>query len=172
MANPIYVCSLSRLVQTVNDTGARHVITAINPWSIPETPAGVADEDHLRIAINDIEAPHGELVHPETHHIEKIISFAKRWNRDGPLVIHCLAGISRSSASAFITACALNPNADENTIASALRQASETARPNRLMIELADGLLARNGRMIAAIKSLSPGAATMEARTFALPSCY
>ena len=172
MSDAIHVCSLARLEETVQATAARYVITAINPLSIPATPAGVSDKNHLRVAINDIDAPHGELVHPEAHHIERIIGFANRWNRDGPLVIHCLAGISRSSASAFITACTLNPNANEHLIAQTLREASATARPNPLMIELADGLLDRDGRMIAAIKALSPGAATMEAGTFSLPSCY
>lgn len=172
MTATIYVCPLSRLEETVGSTGARYVITAINPWSIPATPAGVLDENHLRVAINDIDAPHGELVHPEAHHIERIIRFAERWNRDGPLVVHCLAGISRSSAAAFITACTLNPTTDETVVATALRTASNTARPNPLMINLADRLLERRGRMIAAIEALSPGAATMEAGTFSFPSCF
>ena len=172
MVNAIYVCPLSRLEETVDRTGARYVITAINPWSIPATPPSVYDDNHLRIAINDIDAPHGDLVHPEAHHIEQLIAFSKRWSRDGPLVIHCLAGISRSSASAFITACTLNPDTPETFIARTLREASETARPNPLMVRLADGLLDRNGRMIAAIRTLSPGAATMEAETFSIPSCY
>ena len=172
MSNAIYVCSLARLEETVRATKARYIITAINPWSIPPTPPTVDDQNHLRVAINDIEAPHGELVHPEAHHIEKIINFAKRWNRDGPLVVHCLAGISRSSASAFITACALNPAAPEDRIAQTLRSASVTARPNPLMIEIADHLLNRNGRMMATIKGLAPAQSTIEAETFSLPSCY
>lgn len=172
MVNDIHVCSLSRLEQTVEQTGARYVITAINPWSIPETPASVPDDNHLRLAINDIEAPHSNLVHPEMHHIEQLIRFATRWNQDGPLVVHCLAGISRSSASAFIVACSLNNETPETVIAHALREASDTARPNTLMISLADQLLRRNGRMIAAIEALSPGAVTLEADTFAIPSCY
>ena len=172
MVNEIHICSLSNLLETVQHTDARYIISAINPWSIPATPAGIADENHLRLAINDLDRPHINLVHPELHHISKLIEFAEYWNKDGALVIHCLAGISRSSASAFIVACALNNTAPEPTIAQALRQASSTARPNQLMVELADTLMNRSGRMIAAIKALSPGAATMEAKTYSIPSCY
>ncbi len=172
MATDIHVCSLSRLNETVEQSGARYVISAINPWSIPNTPAGVSDDNHLRIAINDINAPHGELVHPESHHIETLIGFADKWAQDGPLVIHCLAGISRSSASAFIVACALNQNARETTIADTLRTASKTAHPNRLMVRLADELLSRDGRMIAAIENMGPGSAIIEANTFTIPSYY
>ena len=172
MTTDIYVCSLSRLEKTVDQTGARFIVSAINPWSIPQTPESVDDSNHLKMAINDIAAPHGDLVHPETSHIEQLIDFAKHWNKDGPLVIHCLAGISRSSASAFIVACTLNSQASETTIALALREASATAHPNPLMISLADQLLERDGRMIAAIQALSPSASTMEANTYSMPSCF
>lgn len=172
MTTDIHVCSLSRLEETVEQTGARYVVSAINPWAIPETPTRVDGNNHLKMAINDIDAPHGDLVHPETSHIKHLIDFAKRWNKDGPLVIHCLAGISRSSASAFIVACTLNGDASEAVIALALRQASETAHPNPLMIRLADELLERDGRMIAAIQALPPSAATMEANTYSIASCF
>ncbi len=172
MTTDIHICSLSRLEETVVRTGARYVVSAINPWSIPETPPSVDDDNHLRMAINDIDAPHGDLIHPDTSHITQLIDFANRWNKDGPLVIHCLAGISRSSASAFIVACTLNSHAPETSIANALRKASTTAHPNLLMVRLADNLLNRDGRMIAAIEALSPSAATMEAKTYSIASCF
>lgn len=172
MVADIYVCPLARLVETVEQTGAQYVISAINPWSIPSTPQNVADNNHLRLAINDIDTPHGDLVHPERHHIELLVNFAEKWAKDGPLVVHCLAGISRSSASAFIVACALNQSVKETTIAQSLRKASSTAHPNTLMIRLADDLLGRDGRMTAAIERLSPSTATLQAETFSIPSCY
>ena len=172
MATDIHVCSLSRLNETVERSGARYVISAINPWSIPNTPAGIDDDKHLRIAINDIDAPHGELVHPESHHIETLLGFAGKWAQDGPLVVHCLAGISRSSASAFIVACSLNQSARESDIAGALRAASKTAHPNPLMIRLADEILGRNGRMIAAIENMLPSTAIIEAKPFSIPSYF
>ena len=172
MDTDIYICALSRLEETVGKTGARHVVSAINPWSIPATPADVPQDNHLKLAINDIDVPHPNLVHPEAHHIEPLVGFIRRWNRDGPLVVHCLAGISRSTASAFTAACILNPTADERIIAKRLEQASATARPNALMTRLADEILGRNGRMIAAIEALTPKLATSEAATFSIPSHY
>jgi len=172
MVADIYVCPLSRFNKTVEVTGAQFVISAINPWSIPATPENIADSNHLRLAINDIEAPHRDLVHPEMHHIETLVTFAEKWAQNGPLVVHCLAGISRSSASALIVACALNQSVKETRIAHYMRNASATADPNALMIRLADQLLGRDGRMMAAIERLSPSAATIEAETYSIPSCY
>ncbi len=168
--NTIYVCPLARLQQTVTETGARYVVTAINPWSIPETPRGVQPENHFKLVINDITAPHKDLIHPEPNHIESLIGFARHWDRDGPLVVHCLAGISRSSAAAFIIACTLSNDADEHLIAERLRRASKTANPNLLMVRHADKLLSRDGRMIAAIEALTPAIATLEAELFSMPS--
>jgi len=172
MDTAIYICALSRLEDTVATTGARHVVSAINPWSIPATPANVPSDNHLKLAINDIDVPHPNLVHPEAHHIEQLVDFIQRWNRDGPLVVHCLAGISRSTASAFTAACLLNPEIDERVIAKNLQNASSTAQPNVLISRLEDAYLKRNGRMIAAIEALTPRLATSKAATFSIPSHY
>ena len=53
-----------------------------------------------------------------------------RWDRAQPLVVHCYAGISRSTAGAFITACALNPQRDETDDRAGAARASPTAMPN------------------------------------------
>jgi predicted protein tyrosine phosphatase len=77
-------------------------------------------------------------------------------------------GISRSTASAYATVCALNPRRDEATIAQALRRASSTATPNTRIVSLADRLLGRNGRMVAAIEHIGRGDLTAEAAPFRL----
>ena len=94
---------------------------------------------------------------PAEEHVDELIDFVQRWDRRAPLVMHCYAGISRSTAGAFITACALNPGRDEAAIAQALRRSSPTAMPNIMLVSHADRMLGRNGRMIAAIEAIGPG---------------
>jgi predicted protein tyrosine phosphatase len=53
--------------------------------------------------------------------------------------------------------CALNPDRPEIEIAHELREASPTASPNPRIVALADALLGRDGRMIAAIESIGRG---------------
>ena len=84
------------------------------------------------------------------------------------MVIHCYAGISRSTAGAFIAACALNPKRDETTIARAIRDGSATATPNIRIVTLADQLLGRHGRMIGAIQAIGAGRAAAEGDPFRL----
>jgi predicted protein tyrosine phosphatase len=152
----IHVCSLARLHETVVATGASHLVSLINRAYLVSTPRGVQADNHLWLEIDDISAPLDGYILPQAHHVEQLLAFVRAWDRIQPLVVHCHAGISRSSAAAFVAACALVPHRDERMIALAVRKASPTALPNARIVSLADHLLGRNGRMIAAVAAMSP----------------
>jgi predicted protein tyrosine phosphatase len=164
----IHVCSLARLRQTVEETGARHIVTLLKDISLVERPVGIDAQNHLHIDIDDITCPMDGYRHPCKDHVAKLVQFAESWDRAAPMVIHCYAGISRSTASAYAIACALSPERDEMTIAEDMRRASRTAMPNSLIVSLADDILGRRGRMIAAIESIGPGDLAYEADPFVL----
>ena len=164
----IHVCPLSRLEETVTRTGASHVLTVINVGTAVVRPAAIREDDHLFVGFNDILAPQDGLIHPAQEHVDAILGFARRWPRQAPLVVHCFAGISRSTASAFIAACALSPGKDEAEIALALRRASPSATPNALLVSIADAALGRQGRMSAAIAGIGRGCDAMEGEPFAI----
>ncbi len=84
------------------------------------------------------------------------------------MVIHCWAGISRSTAAAFISVCALRPERNEATVAKALREASPSATPNARLVAVADAMLGRKGRMIEAIAAIGRGADAYEGTPFRL----
>ncbi len=71
-------------------------------------------------------------------------------------------------AAAFIGACTLAPHRKEAEIAEALRAASPTASPNLLIVEHADRLLGREGRMVEAVRAIGRGAECMEGVPFAV----
>jgi predicted protein tyrosine phosphatase len=164
----IHVCSLSRLHRTVEETGARHVVTLLRDLHLVTRPESVAADKHLMLGMDDIPEPADGYVAPCEEHVQKLIAFARGWDRTTPLVVHCYAGISRSTAGAFVTACALNPRRAEIAIAQELRQRSHTASPNRRIVTIADDLLGRNGRMVDAIEAIGPGAVAYEATPFRL----
>ena len=164
----IHVCSLARLHQTVEETGARHVVTLMKDISMVERPAAIDPKNHLHIDVDDIVCPIDGYNHPCEDHVARLMRFVQRWDRSAPLVIHCYAGISRSTASAYAAACALRPERDEIAIAQEMRRVSRTAMPNRLIVSLADQILGRRGRMIAGIESIGPGDMAYEADPFSL----
>jgi predicted protein tyrosine phosphatase len=166
----IYVAPLSLVEVTVADAGVSHLVTLINGDTPIPTPPGIGPERHLKLAMNDICEPQPGLVLPCVNHVDDLIRFALEWDRQAPLLIHCWAGISRSTAAAYIALCALNREGTEQELAWALRRASPTAYPNRLLVALADETLARGGRMIAAVEDIGRGQIADEADVFALPA--
>jgi predicted protein tyrosine phosphatase len=164
----IHVCSLTRLHETVADTGARHVVSLIGDEGNVVRPPAVAPENHLWLRLHDISAPLDGYIMPGEQHVVDLIRFVRGWDRRAPMVVHCLMGISRSTASAYASVCALNPQRNEIDIAQALRRASPTATPNIRIVSLADKLLGRGGRMVAAIETIGRGNLAEEAAPFRL----
>ena len=164
----IHVCSLARLHETVSDTGARHIVTLMKDVHMVRRPNQIAAERHLMLELDDIWVPLDGYRMPAEEHIADLITFVRGWDRAAPLVVHCYAGISRSTAGAFVTACALNPARAEAAIAQALRRASPTATPNARIVALADDMLGRRGRMVAAVNALGRGLEASEGHPFRL----
>lgn len=143
--------------ETVEQSGARHIVSLIGDEAHLQRPSCVAPENHLWLRMHDVAQPLDGYILPESTHVAELLRFVRGWRREAPLVVHCFAGISRSTASAFAAVCALNPDRAETAIAHELRRASPTASPNIRIVALADALLGRNGRMTAAIESIGRG---------------
>ena len=164
----IHVCSFARLHSTVQATGARHVVTLLGVDDHFERPPGVPQGNHLVLRVHDICEPLDGHVAPDASHVEDLLRFVRGWDRSAPLVVHCWAGISRSTAAAFVSVCALKPDRDEQEIAWAIRRASPTATPNSRIVGFADDLLDRNGRMVAAVAAIGRGTLAAEGVPFRL----
>jgi predicted protein tyrosine phosphatase len=164
----IHVCSLARLHETVEATAARHVVTLLKDTDRVERPSSVVQANHLILSMDDITVPMDGYTLPCDDHVSALVAFVRGWDRAKPLVVHCYAGISRSTAGAYVAACALNPRRDELAIARELRRASATATPNSHFVALADRMLCREGRMVAAIDAIGRGAMAYEADPFRL----
>jgi predicted protein tyrosine phosphatase len=162
----IHVCSLAALPETVKATGASHIMSVMAKVDQVQRPASVLEINHLRVQVDDITEHMDGFVAPCETHIEQILNFVRSWDRSAPMVVHCYAGISRSTASAFAAACMLNPHRDEIAIARQIRTASPIAQPNRLIVSLADRALGRDGRMLRALDEMGPGSMTVEGRPF------
>jgi predicted protein tyrosine phosphatase len=138
-----------------------HIVSLLDPGTLFPVVREVG-ERHLRIEVHDIETEMEGLDACCDMRIKRVLDFVGGWPREQPILIHCYAGISRSTATAYITACAQNPGVDEEQIALALREASPTATPNRRFVALADAELGRGGRMIRAIEKIGRGASWIE----------
>jgi predicted protein tyrosine phosphatase len=164
----IHVCSLARLHATVEETGARHVVSLMKDVELVRRPAAIVGDNHLLLRMDDISVPLDGYTAPADEHVAELLQFMRDWNRAAPLVMHCYAGISRSTAGAFVSVCALNPRRDEAAIALEMRRLSPTATPNIRIVAIADRMLGREGRMVAAVEAIGRGVECHEGHPFRL----
>ncbi len=168
----IVVCPLHLAPQIAKEKRVSHAISLLDPANPFPSLHPLTDAAHLKIGVHDID----ELMHgyaaPDAHHVESLLAFAEGWDRAAPMLVHCWAGVSRSTATAFSIACAANPKASEMEIAQTLRAASPTATPNKRIVSLADDILQRGGRMRAAVAQIGRGDLLIESRPFSIPAHY
>ena len=158
----LIVSSYAQIAETVRRHRPSHMLTLmVEPYV--ETPASIRPDRHLRITVHDIVEPAEGAIAPASDHIADMIAFARTWDRRDPLLVHCWAGISRSTAAAYTLLCDIRGPGHEEAIARELRELAPHAQPNRLMIQHADRLLARDGRMIAAVESMGEARVVWEA---------
>lgn len=150
----LLVVAGSRVAAVLAREPVDHVLSLVSPDAALapiETPRTV-------LRFNDIIEPRPGLVMPDTGTIEAILAL----RAEGTLLIHCFAGVSRSTAAAYILACAHRPTGEEAALAAFLRRGCPEATPNALMVGLADDLLSRGGAMREAIAGLGRGADAFE----------
>ena len=150
----LIVCGLAEVPGLIAARGPSHVITLLDSASMIATPKGMAPERHLKLSVNDIAEPMDGLILPSERLVRDLLAFGATWDETAPMIVHCWAGISRSSASAFVLACDRNPEVDERAIALTMRQAAKHAYPNRRIVALADDVLGRRGRMVDAVEAM------------------
>ena len=168
----IIVSPLS-FVETVCETRRpSRLISLLDPGHVVPTPKGLGADAHLRIGVHDICEEAEGLICPDETVVEQAVAFGRDWTGEAPILVHCWAGVSRSTASAFTLACERNPEADERTIAAEIRRRSAHANPNRRMVALADDLLRRRGRMVDAVEAMGRGELARESRPFEITAAW
>lgn len=148
----------SRVADVLRREPVDHVLSLVSP-DAELTPIAAL---RTVLRFNDIVAPRPGLVPPDAQTIAAILALRDR----ATLLIHCFAGVSRSTAAAYILACASRPPGEEGALAAFLRAACPEATPNALMVALADEILGRGGAMSRAIADLGRGADAFEGTAF------
>lgn len=164
----IYVCGLDEMPRHFERLRPERLISLLPADEQPPTPPGMRPAHHLRLTVVDVDDPRASPSAPARSHIEALIDFLRATPPRKSILIHCLAGVSRSPAAALV-ALALDAPGREQEAVRLLRRAAPFADPNRLMIEIADDLLARGGALTAARESMGPPDWERDFEMFAVP---
>jgi predicted protein tyrosine phosphatase len=157
----IYVCGLDEMPLHVRALRPGYLVSLVQPEFQPPTPAEIRADRHLRVAVDDVSEPMHGYVAPGEWDVQKLIDFLRGWPGDEALLLHCYAGVSRSTAAALI-ALVLNADGREMEAAQLLREAAPHAQPNPRIVALGDRLLGREGRLVAAREAMGPAVPAFE----------
>jgi predicted protein tyrosine phosphatase len=154
------ICGIEELTLH-GSRGVTHVLSILDPEE-PDPGAFASYGTHHRalLRFHDEIEPRAGIVLPTRAHIEEIIAFGRSLadsaheNREGHLLVHCHAGISRSTAAMATLLAQVYPERDEASIFARLLAMRPKAWPNSRMIGYADEMLGRDGRMLRALGRL------------------
>jgi predicted protein tyrosine phosphatase len=147
----LIICGLDELDEHAA-RGVTHVLSILDPeW--PEPEAFLTFDPHHRATLrfDDAIVPAPGLALPERSHVQKILAFGRDAGDVTHLLIHCHAGISRSTAAMLMILAQAHPEEHEDAIADRLLAIRPQAWPNSRMIGFADELLGRDGRLLEAV---------------------
>jgi predicted protein tyrosine phosphatase len=152
----LYISSWRTMEARALDLGVTHILSLLGIEGVPQTPEGIDPARHLHIEVDDFPASYAGDIVPTVEHITELLEFSESWNRQGAMIVHCYAGVSRSTAAALTILCQYNPGR-EMEAAQALRRAAPHAKPNRRIIAIADRVLQSNNRLVEAVDAMGPG---------------
>jgi predicted protein tyrosine phosphatase len=156
---------MPRMVETLRPGRVISLLAAIDQ---PPTPEHIHPSDHLRVLVDDVDYSEKGMSTPARDHITQLLDFLRGTPQETSLLIHCLAGVSRSPAAALI-ALVLEAPGRELEAARVLRQAGPFVNPNHLIVEIADAALKRDGALIAALHDMGEPDMFHQFQGFLLP---
>ena len=154
----ITVCGIEELAGH-GSTGASHVLSILDPdHPVPEAFGAFGEHRKLEVRFHDIIDETPGLLPPQPEHVERVLALGRDLLAEpastAHLLVHCHAGISRSTACmALILAQAL-PEQPSDTVLGLVHGLREKAWPNLRLIEIGDAMLGRRGTLVAATHAL------------------
>ncbi len=152
----ISICGIEELGDHC-EAGVTHVLSILDPeWPVPEVFGTYGEHAKLELRFHDvIQGDLPDRLPPTERHVADLLAFGRGLTAEASaraphLLVHCHAGVSRSTASlALIMAQALPRVAADAILAHILRIRPQ-AWPNLRILELGDPMLERRDALAAA----------------------
>lgn len=152
------ICGIDEL-PAQGSRSVSHVLSVLDPGRAEiDAFADYGDHHRTTLRFHDIIDPAAGMIMPAREHMDAILDFGaglRGWRDDGPtghLLVHCHMGISRSTAAMLTLMAQTEPDAEEDVLFARLREIRSQAWPNSVMVGMADEMLGRDGRLVAALR--------------------
>jgi predicted protein tyrosine phosphatase len=149
----ITICGISELGDHLT-AGVTHVLSLLGPNAAdPPEFAAFAPHRRLILRFHDVIEPQPDQIAPTHKDIERLLVFGREVSEmpEAHLLLHCRAGVSRSTAAAVLILMQANPEWPATAALDAVAAIRPRAWPNLLILELGEAMLGRNGEIVAAV---------------------
>ena len=138
------------------EAGVTHVLSILDPgWPEPEALGAFDPHRRLELRFHDVIDAGAGCIAPESRDVEQLLTFGRDLTeaRGTHLLVHCHAGVSRSTAAATLSLAQMRPDRPaEEALLTVVRQRPR-AWPNLRILELGDVLLGRRGQIVDAARA-------------------
>ncbi len=154
----ITVCGLEELAGHA-DREVSHVLSILDPdQPEPEAFGAYGEHSRLELKFHDIIEETAGFLAPQPEHIAKILDFGRDILRDPEnlrhLLVHCHAGISRSTASMALLLAQAQPELSAPGVLAQVLHIREKAWPNLRILALGEEQLGREGEFTTAVGAI------------------
>jgi predicted protein tyrosine phosphatase len=135
--------------------GVTHVLSILDPdWPVPEAFGAFGEHAKLELRFHDVIDERGGMIVPRPEHVTELLDFGRglspELGEEAHLLVHCHAGVSRSTAAMALIVAQAAPDEPGERIFDEVLRLRPQAWPNLRMLELGDAMLGRRGELIAA----------------------
>ena len=136
--------------------GVTHVLSILDPgWPEPEAFGAFDPHRRLELRFHDVIETEPGCVAPESLDVEQLLSFGHDLTegKGTHLLVHCHAGVSRSTAAATLIVAQARPDRPAEEALQTVLSRRPRAWPNLRILELGDALLERRGEIVGAARA-------------------
>ena len=150
----ITVCGIEELEDHCS-VGVSHVLSILDPgWPVPPAFGAFGEHERLELRFHDVIGEQADMIPPQPEHVAELLRFGRGLAAEAPagahLLVHCHAGVSRSTASMALMLAQALPKRGAAEIFQEVLRIRPKAWPNLRIVELGDAQLGRGGELIGA----------------------
>jgi predicted protein tyrosine phosphatase len=138
------------------EAGVTDVLSILDPgWPEPEAFGAFDAHRRLELRFHDVIETGPGCVPPDSLDVEQLLGFGRNLiqARGKHLLVHCHAGVSRSTAAATLILAQARPDRPAEAALKAVVRQRPRAWPNLRILELGDALLGRRGEILQAARA-------------------
>jgi predicted protein tyrosine phosphatase len=154
----ITICGIDELPDH-SEVGVTHVLSILDPeWPVPDAFGSFGEHERLELRFNDIIEEVPGKIPPREEHVAKLLAFGRDMMVEpapgAHLLVHCHAGVSRSTASMILMVAQARPDLAASAVAREIFNIRSKAWPNLRLIEIGDAMLNRGGEIVRAVNEI------------------